>query len=41
MRAFIMACIALVALSFGAYYGLGEIGFTTQSQTSSPGVRLD
>lgn len=41
MRAFIMAVVALVGLSYAAYYGLEEIGFTTEAQTSSPGVRLD
>lgn len=41
MKAFVFACIALVGLSIGAYYALGEMGFTTESQTSSPGVRLD
>ncbi len=41
MRAFVIAVVALVALSFAAFYGLGEVGFTTEAQTSSPGVRLD
>lgn len=41
MKAFVFACIALVALSAAAYYGLEEVGLTTEAQTSSPSVRLD
>ena len=41
MRAFVFACVALVALSYGANYALQNIGFSTSERTSSPGIRLD
>lgn len=41
MKAFVLACVAMVGLSLGAYYALGEIGFSTEAQTSGPDVRLD
>ncbi|MEL6205313.1 MAG: hypothetical protein AAFR47_08385 [Pseudomonadota bacterium] len=41
MRAFILACVALVAISWGANFGLNELGFSAEEQGSSPSVRLD
>lgn len=41
MRAFIVACIALVAITVGANWTLKEAGFSTADQTKGQAVRLD
>jgi len=41
MKAFLWACVAMVALSIGSYYGLGSAGFSAADQTTGPAVRLE
>ncbi len=42
MKAFLIACIALVALALGANFALDTLGWTSAEQGTSPGaVRLD
>ncbi len=42
MRAFLLAVLAIVFISAGAWYVLDEaIGFSTAEDTASPNVRLD
>ncbi len=41
MRAFVLACVALVLLTVGANYALQEVGWTTADQTTGSDVRLD
>jgi hypothetical protein len=42
MKAFVLACLATVAISVGANFALQEMGFSTEAQTTSPAnVRLD
>ena len=42
MKAFLLACLATVAISIGANFALQEMGLSTESQTTSPAnVRLD
>lgn len=42
MRAFLLAVVAIIVISAGAWYVLDEaIGFSTASGTVSPNVRLD
>jgi hypothetical protein len=41
MKTILIACVALIVVSIGAYYGLGAMGFDSASQVSSGAVRLD
>jgi len=41
MKTIVIACVAMVVVSIGAYYGLGALGLDSASQVSSPAVRLD
>lgn len=41
MKPFLAAVLAIVALSFGAYYGLNELPFSSEEQFSTNNVRLD
>ena len=41
MKAFLLACVALVVLSWGANYGLSQAGFSAAEQGSGNAVRLD
>lgn len=41
MKAFLLACCAIVLISVAANIMLREIGFSSAAQTSSPAVRLD
>jgi hypothetical protein len=41
MKPMMLAFVATAVISVGAYFVLGEVGVTTEAQTSSPSVRLD
>jgi hypothetical protein len=42
MKAFVLACLATVAIAVGANFALQEIGLSTEAQATSPAsVRLD
>ncbi len=41
MRTFLLACVATVAISIAAYYGLHNAGFSSQDVNSGSSVRLD
>jgi hypothetical protein len=42
MKAFLTACVAIVAISIGAWYALDAVGFTAAERQSQPQtVRLD
>lgn len=41
MKPMMLAFAATAVITVGAYYALGEAGFSSQSQGSSPSVRLD
>ncbi|MEP2533042.1 hypothetical protein [Shimia sp.] len=41
MKAFILSCVAVVAIAIIAYYGLNAAGFSAQDVASGNSVRLD
>lgn len=41
MKAMLAGFAAIVVISVGAYYGLGEAGFASQDVFSSDNVRLE
>lgn len=41
MKAFLVACVAVVGIAIVAYYGLNAIGFSAADSASSGSVRLD
>ena len=41
MKTILIACIAMAAITVGAYYGLGAVGWDAASQNSGGAVRLD
>ena len=41
MKTILIACIAMVVITVGAYYGLGMLGWDAAAQTSGGAVRLD
>lgn len=41
MRVMFMSFVAIALISVGAWYGLGQAGFSSADQYSSGSVRLD
>ncbi len=41
MKAMMTAFVAIAVISVGAWYGLGELGFSAADQTSGSAVRLN
>ncbi|TCL01545.1 hypothetical protein BXY66_2860 [Shimia isoporae] len=41
MKAFLMACVAVIGIAIAAYYGLHAAGFSASDKGSGPAVRLD
>ncbi len=41
MRAMLLAFLATALIAVGAWYMLGEVGFSTAEGTAGPNVRLD
>lgn len=41
MKAMLAGFAAMIVLSIGAWYGLHQLGFSSQDVYSSPNVRLD
>lgn len=41
MKAMMTAFAAIVVISIGAWYGLGQIGFSAADRTSGEAVRLN
>ncbi len=41
MKTILIAGVAMIVISVGAYYGLGALGWDSASQVSSDAVRLD
>ena len=41
MKVMLGAFVAIVVIAFAAFYGLGEIGYTSGSHQASDAVRLD
>jgi len=41
MKAMFVGFIAIVVIAVGAWYGLGQLGFSSQEQFSSDSVRLE
>lgn len=41
MKAMMTAFAAVIVISVGAWYGLGQIGFSAADTTSGTAVRLD
>lgn len=41
MRAMLLAFLAIAVIAVAAWYGLGELGFSTAEGTASSNVRLD
>jgi hypothetical protein len=41
MKAMMTAFAAVIVISVGAWYGLGQIGFSAADKTSGAAVRLD
>jgi hypothetical protein len=41
MRVMLLSFVAIAVISVGAWYGLGQAGFSSADQYSSGSVRLD
>lgn len=41
MKAFILACVAIVVLAVVPNYALNSMGFSTQDQTAGTSVRVE
>ncbi|WP_425039010.1 hypothetical protein [Primorskyibacter sp. S187A] len=41
MKAMMTGFAAIIVISIGAYFALGEMGFSSEDTFSSPNVRLD
>lgn len=41
MKSFLLAMVALIAITFAAPMALNEFGFSSAEQQSAPNVRLD
>lgn len=41
MKPFLLACVAVAAISVGAFFGLHAIGFSASDVASGSAVRLD
>jgi len=41
MKTILIACVAMIVISVGAYYGLEAVGWDAASQTTGDAVRLD
>ncbi len=41
MRAFLVACAAVIGIAIAAYYGLNAVGFSAADSASAGSVRLD
>ncbi|MGR3714488.1 MAG: hypothetical protein ACU0A6_15360 [Shimia sp.] len=41
MKAFLVACVAVIGIAIAAYYGLHAAGFSASDKGTSGSVRLD